>query len=244
MTIETLNIWGGKLNEPLLEHIKRQSDTVDVFCFQEVYKIPEGEKPLFDDINPHIYLDIEKSLPDYQGYFSLAQDNSEGLALFVKKSIPVRNQGDVFVLRHKNAMVNDDATTLGIILQYMQIEYNGKPLTIANLHGLWTGGGKGDTPERLEQSQRIKEFLDTQEGSKILCGDFNPLLNTESINILEKDMLNLIKVHGVESTRSHYYTKPEKHADYILITPDISVVSFQVLPDPVSDHLSLVVEVN
>ena len=51
-----------------------------------------------------------------------------------------------------------------------------------------------------------------------------------------------MKETGVTSTRSHYYTKPEKFADYILVSPDITVVDFNVLPDVISDHLPLVLE--
>ena len=60
--------------------------------------------------------------------------------------------------------------------------------------------------------------------------------------ILEEGMRNLVKETDVTSTRSHYYTKPEKFADYILVSPDITVVDFNVLPDVISDHLSLVLE--
>ena len=32
-----LNIWGGKLHEPLLRLIEDHAPTTDVFCFQEVF---------------------------------------------------------------------------------------------------------------------------------------------------------------------------------------------------------------
>jgi hypothetical protein len=35
--LETLNVWGGRLYDPLLAHLRRQAGTVDIFCLQEVY---------------------------------------------------------------------------------------------------------------------------------------------------------------------------------------------------------------
>jgi len=42
----------------------------------------------------------------------------------------------------------------------------------------------------------------------------------------------------------HHYTKTEKFADYVLTSPNIQVIDFQVLPDAVSDHSPLQVEFN
>lgn len=53
---------------------------------------------------------------------------------------------------------------------------------------------------------------------------------------------NLIKEHGITSTRTSLYTKEEKFADYVLIGPGIQVTNFEVLPDEVSDHAPLRIE--
>jgi endonuclease/exonuclease/phosphatase family metal-dependent hydrolase len=55
-------------------------------------------------------------------------------------------------------------------------------------------------------------------------------------------MVNLVREHNVQSTRTSFYTKPDKFADYVFVTPDISVRNFKVLPDEVSDHAALYVE--
>ena len=85
----------------------------------------------------------------------------------------------------------------------------------------------------------MKKFNDLE---KILCGDFNLLPNTESLAILSEDMKNLVKDFDITSTRSKLYTKPEKFADYILVSPDVSVKKFTVMQDEVSDHLPLLLE--
>ncbi|HSE34638.1 MAG TPA: endonuclease/exonuclease/phosphatase family protein, partial [Candidatus Paceibacterota bacterium] len=77
--------------------------------------------------------------------------------------------------------------------------------------------------------------------------DFNILPDTESMSILENGMRNLVKEFGVESTRTplyRHYSNPEEpnYADYVLVSPDVRVTRFEVLPDVVSDHSPLLLE--
>ena len=124
--------------------------------------------------------------------------------------------------------------------QWVKIGRKDDEITVMNVHGLWQkDSNKKDTPERTHQSHQIRKFLDFQVGKKIICGDLNLALDTESMKILEKGMVNLIKKYSVSSTRSSIYTKPEKFADYIIVSEDIKVDDFKVLQDEVSDHLPL-----
>lgn len=122
----------------------------------------------------------------------------------------------------------------------------GETISILNVHGLWNGKGKTDTPERIEQSRRIRNFMDSVKGRQIICGDFNLLPETESLSILEEGMRNLVKEYNVASTRTSLYTRAEtsgKFADYIFVSPDITILDFTVLPDEVSDHSPLYLEI-
>ncbi len=74
---------------------------------------------------------------------------------------------------------------------------------------------------------------------QVLCGDFNLTPDTKSIEILEEGMVNHIKHNNITNTRSSFYEKEIRFADYILTSPDIHVGEFAVLPDEVSDHLAL-----
>jgi endonuclease/exonuclease/phosphatase (EEP) superfamily protein YafD len=115
--------------------------------------------------------------------------------------------------------------------------------TVAHLHGLWNGQGKGDSPDRLLQSDNIVHFLQSLDGPHIFCGDLNLLPDTESLKKLEAaGMRNLIKEFGITSTRSSLYTKPLRFADYMFVSGGIKVKDFKVLPDEVSDHLALYLE--
>jgi len=77
-------------------------------------------------------------------------------------------------------------------------------------------------------------------------GDFNLLPETESLRIIENGMENLVKDYNVQSTRTSLYTRHEisgKFADYIFLSPSIKVKDFKVLPDEVSDHTALFLEI-
>ena len=147
------------------------------------------------------------------GHFASVQDNwgfdsrvdfplSWGVAMFTRKDLEVRDTGSLFVVGYFNSK-KEDKDPVARNLQYATIRRDGKNYTIAHFHGLWNGKGKGDCSERIDQSLRVRESLDSLEGKKILCGDFNLDIDTQSLTILEKGNVNLIKEYGIESTRSH-----------------------------------------
>ena len=84
----------------------------------------------------------------------------------------------------------------------------------------------------------------------MLLGDFNLEPDTQSVAMLERGRINLIKEFGIASTRTvlyREYVDPTvgKYADYAFVTPDIRVSSFQVLtgpPDVCSDHAAMVLD--
>ena len=244
MKLMTLNIWGGKLSKPLLAFIKKYGKTVDIFCFQEVFHQGKSSYHIYADADMNIFTKLSNELPDHKGYFTSPQDNEFGLAIFIRRTISIEKLGETFVFRWKNARVGDDGKTLGKHIQYIQFRQNSVRFTIVNFHGLWIGGDKNDTPDRIKQSENIVDFMKTVNGKSILAGDYNLLPNTKSMKLLEKQLRNLISEYNVETTRNLFYTRPEKYADYILVSPDINVIDFKVLPDVVSDHLPLFMDFN
>jgi endonuclease/exonuclease/phosphatase family metal-dependent hydrolase len=253
MKLITLNIWGGKVFQPLVEFLERNKD-VDIFCFQEVYH-SETDKTEFHHIRPNIYSEIKQVLTDFNSFYAPAQEGSYneiqtdfsisfGLAMFVKKTIQIDAHEDVFVFRSKNSkQPGEDSAGIGRNLEHVTFKKNDNTYSVFNLHGLWNGKGKSDTEDRLNQSKRTKEFMSHFKNNKtILCGDFNLMPDTESLAILESGMKNLVKEYGVISTRSSLYTKPLKFADYILTSSNVTVKDFKVLQDEVSDHLPLYIE--
>ena len=55
-------------------------------------------------------------------------------------------------------MKNDDWSTVGTGFQYLQVKMSGKSLLVMSIHGISLPGDKLDTPDRLIQSEKIKNF--------------------------------------------------------------------------------------
>jgi len=240
MKLITLNTWGGVVHKPLLEFLATNKD-LDIFCFQEIFHdTPEEKvKEMTSKVARDLFADIEAVLPDHKGYFRPSLENYYGIAVFVRKDISVKKEGDIPVYSSGDEKRGYHSRNL----QYIEIAEGDESLTIAHVHGLWNGNGKTDTESRLEQSKKIKAFMDSVSGPKILCGDFNLLPDTESLKMLEPGLRNLIKDYGITCTRTSFYTRStDKYADYMLVSPDIKVIDFKVLPDEVSDHSALLLE--
>lgn len=243
MKLIVLNIWGGKVFEPLVNFFKKHARDTDIFCLQEVFNNPPPIKSKVQhDKKQDIYKDLEKILVGFSGYMAPSQEGEESLCLFVKKDFTINKIADRYVYRWKNAMEGNDPSTYGINVQYAKFSKGVKDYTICNLHGHWTPNFKGDNPARFEQFKNIKKLLDGFDGAKILCGDFNVASDAKSMKILETSMKNLVKEYKITTTRSHLYTKEHKLSDYILVSPEIRVKKFEVIQDVVSDHLPLMLE--
>jgi endonuclease/exonuclease/phosphatase family metal-dependent hydrolase len=160
--------------------------------------------------------------------------------MFIKKEIDVLEEGEFDI--HDNPAYQGTGPTHCRKLQWVKCKINEHTYYIINVHGLWNGQGKTDAPERLIQSQRIRTFLDSIQMPKILCGDLNLRPDTDSIRMIEKGMRNLIQQFNIRSTRTSWYLKEEKFADYVFTSPEITVNHFEVLKDEVSDHSPLLLD--
>ncbi|MFA6095106.1 MAG: endonuclease/exonuclease/phosphatase family protein [Candidatus Paceibacterota bacterium] len=252
MKLISLNAWNGLILEPFLEFIETNKD-IDIFCLQEIFHSNRDEK-MWQGGKANIFTRIANILTTHDGYFSAIEEALDdkpargvavpwGMAVFVKKGIPVGEAGEEFVYRHKNAYCNDDTKTLGRSVQYMKVGDGKDAFTLFNFHGLWNGEGKTDSEPRLIQSQKIKALLDKIDGRKVFAGDFNLLPQTESYKIIKEGMIDLIEKYNITNTRSTiHYQKPDRFADYVLVTPDVIVKSFNVMDVHVSDHLPLIME--
>ena len=242
MKIISLNIWGGRVGTKMLDFFKDHSD-VDIFILQEVFHNATDITAWGETDRREVFKEIGEILVEHDGYFAPAESDEWGLALFVKKQITIDEVGDIFVHRQKDAMVGRDGSTLGKNLQYLKVGGE-KDITIINFHGLWNGKGKADTEDRINQSKRIVEFIKNITHDIVLGGDFNLRPDTESLKMLERDLnlKNLISEYQITSTRTSLYSKEEKFADYMLVSPSIKVKDFKVLPDEISDHSALYLE--
>lgn len=237
MKIVSLNIWGGRLNEELLSFLEVQKNEVDIFCFQEVFHHGSDSCILSEFDDPEVYSKIETALSEFVGYFSSQSQSNYGLAVFYRKTLSVLERGDIMLSCDPEIRVNRN-------LQHISFERNGELISLVNFHGLWTGGGKGDTDTRILQSENILDYLSRLRGKSILVGDYNLDPKTESMNILESYPLkNLITEYAITDTRTSFYKKENRFADYLLCEPTLEIKEFKVLKDEVSDHAPLYLEI-
>lgn len=245
MKLISLNTWGGRIYEPLINFLRERSKDIDIFCFQELYcgaKEKMSDEPRIPRYN--LFNEIQQILPEHKAFFRPVINEVYGIGIFVKKSISVVEEGEIII--HSNPNFSGHGGNHSRNLEWVKFKAYEKVYSVINVHGLWNGMGKTDTTDRISQSQRIKKFMTNIKGPKILCGDFNLEPSTRSLEILEKGMTNLIKIHNIKNTRSwiHYPVsqKPIRHADYILVSPEIKVKHFSVPEIDVSDHLPLILE--
>jgi len=238
-------------HEKLLAFFAAHKD-VDVFCLQEVWSAPyehlEGHSAgglSIDHSNIMVYgmQEISTLLESHTAYFKPHHLDNYGLMMLVKKDLDVISEGDVFVYKDRGHIPEGDVGFHARNVQFATIATKNGNRSILNFHGLWNGGGKGDSEDRLLQSDRIIQFMKTLSNPYVMSGDFNLLPDTQSIKKLEDfGLRNLIKEHNITSTRTSLYPKAEKFADYTLTSKKIIIEDFKVLTDEVSDHSPLYLE--
>ncbi|MEK7625289.1 MAG: endonuclease/exonuclease/phosphatase family protein [Patescibacteria group bacterium] len=246
MKIITLNTWGGRVHSELINFLSKNLD-VDVFCFQEIYHRATYNHMEQGGLDPSLTLfdDIEKALPNHKGYFRAHNLETYGLAMFVKKGMVVELEDECFVHKFKGYIPGEEIARHARNLQVVVLRTSESKLNVFNFHGLWNGGGKTDSTDRLNQSKKLIEYVKKFRGAKVICGDFNLEPQTESIKMIENlPMRNLIKEYGVISTRTSFYAKDIRFADYVFVSDEVKIIDFRVLAEEVSDHSAIELEIS
>ncbi len=224
MKVIFLNIWAGKMHENLSSFISEHNDA-DVFCFQETH----GESKEL----------LRRLLPRHTPVFAEKKKNNGSS---IDNAIFVKNGHDI---ASSQTLLSLEAEP-GFVL-YAGINAEGKTFHIWNVHGI-SRPGKLDNPARILQSQTILDHVHTKNGPKIIGGDFNVLPETQSIGMIKNaGYRELITEYKIPTTRNHFswelYPGNELYySDYVLTSPDVSVNSFTVPANEVSDHLPMIVE--
>ncbi len=253
MKVETLNLNGGKLFEPLMSHVSNSAGEIDIFCFQEAFDNNSGITES-NGARANLYKELCHALPGFTGIYCPAEsgldyngvvdfDLSFGVAAFIKDNLEIFKERCAAVYDGGAYDYHPHFGRKPRKLQSFQIrDIQGIETFIANLHGVWIPGNKEDSPSRLDQARRVRSVMNEVSGRRMLVGDFNVDHTTESFKILGDGMRNLVGDFGILTTRSRLYGKPNKFADYILTSPEIDVKDFKSLDVEVSDHLPLVVK--
>lgn len=225
MKIIFLNAWHGHLQNELRQYLIAQLPSTDIFCFQEAY----------DDMQ-RLAADV---LLDYTAYADNKQIPGEHgfpQATYVHKRLNVLDSGSVL----------QDKASCGLGI-YVHVQKGDEDAFVVNFHGMARPAHKRDSPERLQQSRGLIDFLADKQ-QVVLGGDFNMLPEATSIQMFtEAGYRNLVTEQGIITTRNQLawdqYPEPQYekqyHSDYVFLSPDLTLKSFTVSNVTVSDHLPL-----
>ena len=256
MRLISLNIWGGRVYENLFKFLKTKKGRTDVFCFQEVFKsdrsviTPKGGRSnILEDLKRELFEFDFLFTPNYHGRdfeYVVNYPLSSGLAVFWKKSLGPKKKGSIFTHNSENDVRQFPGYKQPDVprnFQYLIFDN----FVIMNVHGYWAPFAKIDTPERIEQSEKLIKFANSQNLPAIIAGDFNLRMDTKSVEMFDDEgFRNLVKESGAKTTRTSFYPikwrKTDKFADYIFVSKNIYVYDFNVMLDVVSDHSPLFLE--
>lgn len=260
LSIVFLNTYNARYKDEFFSFL--ENNKPDVFCFQEIYSGLESFVTSSGSLVDQYYQMRLRLGEEYYGYHNVRQEdwphstykkhNPWGNAIFVKKGIAVCSYFEEYVLGYRNSADKDNLSkTLPVGAQSVTIKFGSQLVSITNFHGYYAGlgAGKGDTPERLLQSENLVEHMVKLPGLKILGGDFNLDPGTRSIEILEESGLrNLIKEYSIKSTRTLKYPEEKRlknpFADYVFVDKKAMVTDFEVDTDfDGSDHAPLFLEI-
>jgi len=257
MRIVSVNAWGGARFDDLAAWLPAAG--ADVVCLQEVTRtagldgwtsFADGERTLPQRANLHD--DVRRLLPSYDGLFVVSDagpvtddagrrhQQDFGLGTYVGAALPVIGMASTFVhgrfVDHDEWAVSDRPRAA---LAVRVVDRSaGRTVLVVQLHGLRDPAGKGDTPARKEQAERLAAFVErTREPGDlvVLAGDLNLLPDSATFAVLRG--IGLHDLVGTTDTRTSSYPKPVRHASYLLVSDPEAVAGFRVRAEPeVSDH--------
>lgn len=268
MRIVSLNAWAGARYEALVEWLPTVA--ADAVCLQEVTRTSgvggwttfrDDERELSQRAN--LFADVARLLPGHQGSFDTSDagpviagtvDNPVehrqdfGLATFVADRYPIVGRLSEFVFgsfADHERWPSNGRPRVGQGVRFLD-RTGGRYTTLVQLHGLRDTAGKGDTPARCRQAERLADLVERlrRPGDlTIVCGDFNVLPESSTFDALAE--IGLVDLVGRADTRTSIYTKPTRHANYVLVSDRAAVESLEIPARPeVSDHRPLILDIN
>lgn len=245
-------------NEKLASFLTQQR--ADIVCLQEVTKkIDQNADPKLiskDSVDKatkqlgYSYFSPTWVIKDFrQKNFHQKEDFYVNLGGFVEFGNYIRSkfriikQQAVF-LRGKFEKITDWENWPGEdsrAVQVVDLKIGSKMVRILNYHGIWTKEKLGNK-ETLSACKKINELAKEVDYPVIIAGDFNLFPDTESIEAVGKDFISLVDKYHVSTTRpktNELSNLKRNVVDYIFVSSDIKVNSFEVIDTEVSDHLPL-----
>ncbi|WP_172294899.1 endonuclease/exonuclease/phosphatase family protein [Pseudoruegeria sp. HB172150] len=265
MRIVSLNAWGGQVWDALGPWLGTVG--ADVLCLQEVIRglapgpewLRYGDAFRSLDQRRDLFADVSADLPGYQARFAPAargdlldadggvHPSEHGIAQWVAPDLAIAGQWQGFV--HGSFRVGGwGEEPVPRTCQVTRIATgDDSSVVVGHLHGLRDPSGKGDTPERSAQWRALAAAVETfrEPGEPVVvAGDLNVLPGSDVFGVLGGiGLTDLVTTRGHDDTRTSLYKKPQRHANYMFVSPEVRVVSFDVPAEPVvSDHRPLILD--
>lgn len=263
MRIVSVNAWGGAMHDELVAWLPAVG--ADLVGLQEVTRTPglsgwtsfaDGERELPQRAD--LMSDVAAVLPRHDAWFTVSDTGPVvadgrtfrqdfGLGLFAGPSLSRLASVEAHVhggyLDHGDAWPHTDRPRAAQVARFRD-ERTGGTVTVGHLHGLRDAHGKGDSPARRLQAERLASLIeDVRDPDDVVAvfGDLNVLPDSETFAILRR--IGLTDLVGSADTRTGRYPKPVRHASYLLVSDPGGVRHFEVVQTPeVSDHRALVLD--
>lgn len=242
MKILQLNIWSGKLEKQIEALLKKED--ADVVCLQEVVQVEGGSSYFFLDLHEIMAAtgyEYFYYTPSWSGKY-MRREASWGNCILSKT--PLKSTHSLYTYKEEVKdfdFLEDTDYNAGRALQHVTVETDKGVLNVLNHHGHHSREHKNGDEETLRQCGMIADYVRALEGPTVLCGDFNLIPTSDSLELINKVLVNHVKEEGITTTRTPLTHKTEA-CDYIFTSPDIEVKTFQVLDDVASDHKALTIE--
>jgi endonuclease/exonuclease/phosphatase family metal-dependent hydrolase len=267
MKVLSLNCWSGRV-DGLADYLKKAD--ADVYCLQEVMSAPpetpewlhyEGQGSTPQSQKSKLFEELTEALGRHWGYFCPATQGylhdgattgysaRYGIATFVRRTVPVIESTQRFVFGEYRSMIWGEPPLPRTAHAIRVWDYKSDgPVVVAHMHGLWVPVGKTDTVDRYLQAQELAALANSvkHEGDRVvICGDFNVLPESATFRVLQEQagVSDLVSRYGVTDTRTSFYKKAPRFADYMLVSDNVKPIKFDVPAQPeVSDHRPLVLD--
>jgi endonuclease/exonuclease/phosphatase family metal-dependent hydrolase len=265
MRVLSLNAWGGRLWARLKPFLTDADP--DVLCLQEVTNTPDSDLEWLTyrdhslDLpqRANLLQEVGRAFDAHQAMFCPAArgelwdgarnvPSEWGLATFVRYTYPVIGQIQDFIHGEFSAQGWGEHPRARNAHGVRLFDYAGSfPVTIVHLHGLRELTGKQDTPDRLAQARALTDLIARirrKSERLVVCGDFNVLPSSDTLqSLMQIGLTDLVTSGGYRDTRTSYYGKPDRFADYMLVSPEVEVRRFDIVKEPeVSDHRALLLD--
>lgn len=263
MRIVSVNAWGGAMYDDLAAWVPTVA--ADVWLVQEALRTPgltgwttfgDGERSLPQRAD--LVADLGGLLPEHEPTFVvsdsgpvLAPDGSEwrqdfGVLTLVDRAWPVLGHRTAFVhgaYADHPAWPSGDRPRAAHAVR-LHDRAAGRGVVVVQVHGVRDPAGKGDTPARVAQADRLVALVQgvrEADDLVVVAGDLNVLPGGVTHERLAA--IGLVDLVGDSDTRTSRYAKPVRHADYLFVSDPAAVRHFEVVAAPeVSDHRALLLD--